>query len=179
MHRRTFQKFWAWSDASVAYGYLHGELRTTFGWRLKVTDATTERTLRNFPMQGNGAEMMRLACCFATERGVKVCCPIHDALLIEAPTSEIDDAVAITRSAMAQASALVLDGFILRTEQNVFGPGEPFPKQKNMQLWARLRGHLRAGNQTGDLDKSPDFPVPAMSNSHLFGELKGVRSCQV
>ena len=36
-------------------------------------------------MQANGAEMLRLACCFATERGVRVCAPVHDAILIEAP----------------------------------------------------------------------------------------------
>ena len=39
----------------------------------------------NFPMQANGAEMLRLACCLATERGIAVCAPVHDALLIEAP----------------------------------------------------------------------------------------------
>jgi hypothetical protein len=31
-----------------------------------------------------GAEMMRLAACLATERGIQVCCPVHDAFLIEA-----------------------------------------------------------------------------------------------
>ncbi len=29
-------------------------------------------SLRNFPVQANGAEMLRLACCLLTERGVAV-----------------------------------------------------------------------------------------------------------
>jgi hypothetical protein len=43
----------------------------------------------NFPMQANGAEMLRLACCLAIERGLAVCAPVHDAILIEAPLAEM------------------------------------------------------------------------------------------
>src|SRR3954464_13305113 len=56
-----------------------------FGWPLHVGAAFNPRSLANFPMQANGAEMLRLACCLATERGIRVCAPVHDALLIEAP----------------------------------------------------------------------------------------------
>jgi hypothetical protein len=35
--------------------------------------------------------MLRLACCLATERGVRVAAPIHDALLVEAPIEDLDD----------------------------------------------------------------------------------------
>jgi DNA polymerase-1 len=41
-------------------------------------------------MQGNGSEMLRLACCLATEAGIRVCAPVHDAILIEAPLEELD-----------------------------------------------------------------------------------------
>jgi hypothetical protein len=44
------------------------------------------------------AEMLRIACCLATERGVSVCAPVHDALVIEAPVDQIDDAVTTTRA---------------------------------------------------------------------------------
>jgi DNA polymerase I-like protein with 3'-5' exonuclease and polymerase domains len=67
-------------------------------------------------MQSNGAEMLRLACCLATERGVSVCAPVHDALLVEAPASEIKDAVAETRAAMAQAAQAVLEGVEIGTD---------------------------------------------------------------
>jgi hypothetical protein len=60
-------------------------------------------------MQANGAEMLRLACCLATERGIEVCAPVHDALLIEGPAGEISDVVAATRTATAAASRMVLD----------------------------------------------------------------------
>ena len=39
---------------------------------------------------------LRLACCLATECGIRVCAPVHDALLIEAPVAEIEEHVATT-----------------------------------------------------------------------------------
>jgi hypothetical protein len=37
------------------------------------------------PHQVDGAGMMRRAWCEATEKGIGVCRPVHDALVIEAP----------------------------------------------------------------------------------------------
>jgi hypothetical protein len=51
-----------------------------------------------------------------TEKGIGVCCPVHDALLIEAPATEIEAAVEATQAVMRKASEIVLDGFPLRTE---------------------------------------------------------------
>jgi DNA polymerase-1 len=155
LHRKTFRKFWSWSDSAVQYAFLQGEIHSAFGWRMTVTRDTSERTVRNFPMQANGAEMMRLACCFATERGVRVCCPVHDAFLIEAPSHQIEAAIATTQSAMAEASSLVLNGFILRTESKSFGHAEHFPvKKRSEALWKILMRHLgEHGNseRAGDL----------------------------
>ena len=62
MHRDTFRRFWAWSDAVDTQAMLSGKLTTVFGWCVHVGHDANPRSLRNFPMQGNGAEMMRLAC---------------------------------------------------------------------------------------------------------------------
>ena len=84
-----------------------------------TTDESNPRSLANFPMQANGAEMMRLACSMATEAGIRVCAPIHDAVLIEAPVDEIDNAVRRTQAIMAEASRIVLDGFELATDAEI------------------------------------------------------------
>ena len=70
-------------------------------------------------MQANGAEMLRLACCMATERGIEVCAPVHDAVLICAPLDRLDADIAVMRSTMAEASRIVLDGFELCTDAHV------------------------------------------------------------
>ena len=67
-------------------------------------------------MQANGAEMLRLACCLATERGVEVCAPVHDAVLICAPLERLEDDIVKMRAIMAEASRIILNGFELRTD---------------------------------------------------------------
>src|SRR3954453_11592237 len=111
LHRQTYRVFWRWSAQMVGCAMLTGSMRTVFGWRVQVPAKANDRSLRNFPMQANGAEMLRLACCLATERGIEVCAPVHDAVLIAAPRETLDAEVAKTQAAMAEASRLVLGGF--------------------------------------------------------------------
>jgi hypothetical protein len=115
-HKRRYWKFWRWSEATVARGMQGLPLSTVFGWRLHSTEYSRPTTLMNFPMQANGAEILRLACCLGTEREIRICAPIHDAILIEAPLARLDADVAAMREAMAEASRTVLNGFELTTE---------------------------------------------------------------
>ena len=115
-HRRAYPQFWAWSDGAVDMAMQTGRIATVFGWPLLVGARTNPRTVRNFPVQGNGAEMMRLAACFTVAAGVELVATVHDALVIEADAAELEDAVRATQAAMDRASAVVLGGFVLRTE---------------------------------------------------------------
>ena len=103
------------------------------------------RSLRNFPVQGNGAEMLRLACCFATESGIRVCAPIHDALLIEAPLAELDAAVDATQEAMAAASRIVLDGLALRSEATVIRYPDRYTDKRGQRMWDTVWDVIGAG----------------------------------
>ena len=98
---------------------LHGKLWTAFGWTIHTSTNPNPRSLRNFPMQANGAEMLRLACCFAVEQGVRVCAPVHDAILIEAPLEELDMTLAATQKAMADARQHTLGGFVFAQRQKL------------------------------------------------------------
>lgn len=67
-------------------------------------------------MQANGAEMMRLACSMVTEAGISLCCPVHDALLIEAPLDVLDEVCDKVQFFMQQSSEIVLGaGNVVRT----------------------------------------------------------------
>jgi DNA polymerase-1 len=115
-HRRRYKKFWQMSEGVVSRGMQRLPVSTVFGWRLHPTEYSRPTTLMNFPMQANGAEILRLACCLGVERGIRVCAPIHDAILIEAPLERLEADVATMRDAMAEASRVVLGGFELVTE---------------------------------------------------------------
>jgi DNA polymerase I len=137
-HHEAFRQFWRWSDAVVDHAKLTGELHTCFGWTLHGCCGANPRSLRNFQMQAHGAEMLRLACCLATERGIEVCAPVHDALLITAPMSGIEEAVAVTRATMAEASRIVLDGFKVRTEAKITRYPERFTDARGTRMWATV-----------------------------------------
>ena len=136
VHRKTYPTFWRWSDGVVDYAFLHGRLYTKFGWQIRIESSEANpRSLRNFPMQANGAEMLRLACCLITEQGIRVCAPVHDALLIEAPLDELEDVVLKTQETMVQASRKVLGGFKLRSEAKRFPYPEHFQNEKGESMW--------------------------------------------
>ena len=119
---------------------LHGSLHTVFGWQVHVGDNPNPRSLRNFPMQANGAEMLRLACCLATERGIEICAPVHDAVLICAPLDRLEDDIAGMRGAMAEASRIVLDGFELRTDVMRVRHPDRFHDPRGIRMWDQVMG---------------------------------------
>jgi DNA polymerase I len=151
-HHETYPAYWRWSDAAVDTAMLTGALHTVFGWHIHVGEDPNPRSLRNFPMQANGAEMLRIACCLATERGIEVCAPVHDAVLICAPLDRLEEDIARMRAAMAEASRAVLGGFELRTEVKVFCYPDRYMDKRGRIMWDRVCGLLpRADSQLGTL----------------------------
>jgi hypothetical protein len=135
MHKETYPTFWRWSDAAVDKAMLTGKLTATFGWTINVDSDPNPRSLRNFPAQGNASEMLRLACCLTTERGVETCGPVHDALLVMAPLDRIDHDVKVTQQAMAEASTLVLPGFELGTDATIVRYPDRYSDRRGDGMW--------------------------------------------
>jgi hypothetical protein len=141
-HRRTFHKFWSWNQAFVDTAALRGSARTVFGWPARVVEGSNPRAIANYPMQANGAEMLRIACCLAVERGIELCAPVHDAVLICAPVNRIDHDVPAMRTAMAEASRAVLGGFELGIDDKIVRyPQRYMDERKGSQdMWDRIWG---------------------------------------
>ncbi|MDW7618500.1 MAG: DNA polymerase [Nitrosomonadaceae bacterium] len=140
LHRHTYRKFWKWSDSAVDEAVLGGRLWAGFGWQIHTRDQLNDRSLRNFPMQANGAEMLRIACILLTEEGIRVCAPVHDALLIEAPLDELDQAIATTKSLMLEASRIVLDGFELGSDVKVVRYPDRYMDKRGVVMWNKVMG---------------------------------------
>jgi DNA polymerase I-like protein with 3'-5' exonuclease and polymerase domains len=143
LHHQTYRKFWKWSDSVVDYAMLRGSLHTVFGWTIHVGAQANPRMLRNFPMQGNGSELLRLACCLATERGVRVCAPVHDAILIEAPLDQLEAEVHRAQQAMAEASEVVLGGFRLRSEARLIRYPDRFEDPRGTAMWNTVQAIIK------------------------------------
>jgi DNA polymerase-1 len=159
LHRETYATFWRWSDNTLDHAMIYNELQTAFGWPVKVCRSArfgnkkrddeggaNPRSLRNYMMQAHGAEMLRLACCLATERRIEVSCPVHDALLIHSHVTTIDRDVERMLDAMREASRIVLDGFELNVDSEVVSYPERFmDENRGRVMWDRVMGLIGAG----------------------------------
>jgi DNA polymerase I len=158
LHRRTYPRFWWWSDSVIDHAVLTQRISTQFGWHLYVGEKPNPRSLRNYPMQSHGAEMLRLACCFATEQGVQVCAPVHDALLIEAPLRDLDAAIAQTEACMRRAGEIVLQGFPLRTEAVRFPSPERYSDPRGTVMWQTVQTLLQTW-ETAECSSAMEEPA--------------------
>jgi DNA polymerase I-like protein with 3'-5' exonuclease and polymerase domains len=137
-HRETFPALWSWMNGAVNHALLTGRIVARFGWAYHVGDDPNPRSLQNWPVQSNAAEMMRLAACMLTEAGIEVCCPVHDAFLIEGPADMANEIVVRTQNIMAEASALTLDGFRLRSDAKIVMPGERYHDERGQGFFERI-----------------------------------------
>jgi hypothetical protein len=128
---------------------LHNSIHTVFGWPLHVGENPNPRSLRNFPAQANASEMLRLACCFTIGRGVEVCAPVHDALVILSPLDRLEVDIATTRAAMAEASRAVLGGFEVKTDVKVTRYPDRYADKRGAVMWERVMGLIAQRMGTG------------------------------
>jgi DNA polymerase I-like protein with 3'-5' exonuclease and polymerase domains len=134
-HHETYRIFWR---QAVDYAMLTSSIHTVFGWQQHIVANANPRSLRNFPMQANGAEMLRLACCLATERGIEVCAPVHDAVLIAAPLDRIEAEAAAMQAIMREASSTILAGFELDTEAKITRYPGRYMDPRGVVMWERV-----------------------------------------
>jgi DNA polymerase I-like protein with 3'-5' exonuclease and polymerase domains len=153
-HKRLFPKFWLWIDWVVNEALATRKISTKLGWiRLLPSKADRDahnretgvtksvvNSLRNFPSQSHGAEMLRLALIYATEQGLGICAPLHDAIFMVATTDTEDWAIATLKDCMGRA-ALDLIGVRVPVEITVIRyPDRYVPHKKPMALkvWGKM-----------------------------------------
>lgn len=135
-HRKSYPKFWSWINTAVDSAMLGKGLQTVFGWQYHSSPKTKHGTILNFPMQANGAEMMRLAACLLTENGIKVCAPVHDAFLIEDSVENIEESVSNAQDLMANASRIVLaDKLTLRSDAKIIAHPNRYEDERGTKMW--------------------------------------------
>ena len=154
-HRETYKKFWSWADNNKNIGLLGLRLETCFGWPIQVESGHVKaNTFLNWPMQAHGAEMMRIACVLAVERGLKLCAPIHDALLIEAPNDQIDANVTKLKECMSEASEGVLGtGKICRVDAEIVKYPNRYMDEQGQEMWDKIM--MLLAKRQGQLSRYP------------------------
>ena len=137
-HQQRYRKFWDMVDSAISIAMDHRPLRTVGGWPLQVCSDPSPNSAMNFPMQANGAEMLRLACSLATERGIEVHAPVHDAVMIGSSIEHIERDVEIMREIMEAASRAVLGGFNIPAEAKIVRYPDRYIDKRGVVMWERV-----------------------------------------
>ena len=87
------------------------------------------RTARNFLAQAHGAEMLRLSVAMACEAGLMVDAPVHDAILLEFSSDQIERDAERLCGIMGDASEMILGrGYRVRVDRTKpVQAGERYP----------------------------------------------------
>jgi hypothetical protein len=146
-HRQIYPTFHRWLADRVAQARFDRRIESSFGWPMVVTGNTTRRQLLNYPAQSGGADAMRIATIAATEAGIRVAAPVHDAFWVLAPVDRTQETIEHMRELMTRAGAAVTGGLPIEVEvAAIITPSGPWgPQCKGDVMWNEVHGLLAAG----------------------------------
>ncbi|MEH6638674.1 MAG: DNA polymerase [Porticoccaceae bacterium] len=123
-----------WMKAKTAQAFSDGIIRS-LDWHIWVQPDMSPLSLRNWPIQAAGADILRRACFGLADAGIATIGGLHDAVLIEVPLLNYQKRIAEAESIMQLASASVLHGIPLRTKvEHIYFPAQhPYVINQNQQ----------------------------------------------
>lgn len=150
-HKRRYATYWEYSAGCANTVSAGMPLHTPLGWRFvaprdsKGLPDINPRSVSNFPMQAACADVLRVAVVLARRRGIEVCAPVHDALLVEGADSAAEELAAAIVSVWRDASRVVLRGTVLeelRSDATIVRAGCRYMDGRGAQTWKHIMGIL-------------------------------------
>jgi DNA polymerase I len=133
--RARFRVFEDWAARVVDHAGLDLEIGTPLGWVMQCPSGINPRTVRNFPIQSTGSEVLHVACVLAERRGIEIVAPVHDAIMAQATTGQAEETSIALDRAMRDAAALVLRGYELPTDVQPILPGQRYYDERGKAMW--------------------------------------------
>ena len=142
LHSTTYRRFARWRMDTVDRALLSGHIRTAFDWRRRGCETARATELMNWPIQSAGSHLMQAVCIAATEAGIEVACPVHDAFLIVSRLNRLDHDIADMREIMQRASEVVTGGLRIRVDCKIVRAGR-YMDDRGRAMWDRIMELLR------------------------------------
>jgi hypothetical protein len=133
--RAQFHIFESYAQRVADHAGLRLEISTPYGWIMQCPPGINPRTVRNFPIQSTGSEILHVASVLAERRGIAIIAPIHDAFLAEAEADRAEEVSVALDQVMRDASRIVLRGYELRTDCQIVGAGERYFDDRGLAMW--------------------------------------------
>jgi DNA polymerase I len=137
--RAQFRVFFDWAACVFDHAGLDLEIGTPLSWFMQCPPGINPRTVRNFPVQSTGAEILHVTCLLAERRGIEAIGPVHDALLVEGPADRAVEISIALDQVMRDGSAVILRGYELPTDMgDLDGPilhGQRYFDKRGAEMW--------------------------------------------
>jgi hypothetical protein len=143
MHHEVFADYWRWSDGVVSGAIHTGSYTSRHGWHYAVRPPLNTRSLRNWPIQTMGADILRCAVIFADALGVEMLATAHDAVLMQAREGEIEGAKERMAYCMERSALLLTGGFRLRVDIDIKHQGERFLDPRGERTFAVVEKFMK------------------------------------
>lgn len=142
-----FATYWRYIGNKVIRGQSRGFMETLGGWRLD-TRYQKLTTLKNFPVQSNACEILHLGAVKMVDSGCVICTTVHDAVLLEAPTSEIAECVRIAQECFKEAG-LEIVGYPMSSDSYIFN--DRFEDEDGEAGWITMLDFLERAERESQL----------------------------
>lgn len=148
-HKQTFCDYWDWVKDNVTRARVDGFLRSLDGWIYFVDSSVKDTQILNFPMQSNGAAMMRRAVILAYERkSFDLVCTLHDALYANSSVDKQDFVISEIKQCMNQACEEILSGSVtIRTDVSIYDSKLGYRDPRGEAMLEQVKAFLNSRRQ--------------------------------
>ena len=141
-----------WSDSYIAKGMQRGYFKTKYGWKYFTSfkEQINPRSIKNWPIQSHGSEMIRHAIIAADDAGYEISLCVHDALLVHVKKKGWAKKIFNLVQLMEKAAEEVI-GFKIPVEIKVIRK-HYFQEKSDGEKWNKLyKKYLEVKNKVYDL----------------------------
>lgn len=147
MHKEIYWRYHEWLEEMEMDFRSRGYIRLFDGHLLWLSNDLEKKILsvRNHPVQGTGAVILRLAVDYALDAGLKVVAPLHDAIYHEHDISATDEANAVLKACMDRAVYTVFGDLIrIRNDVKTVRHGELWLEKGADKQYELMRKYLES-----------------------------------
>ena len=158
LHKSTFKGYWAWLKTLDFKAKLRRPFNTVDGW-MAHSDPSAFTSMRNYPIQGSGASLLRLAVIKAVSAGLPLMCPHHDALYL---LHKSDDRECITKLKACMDSAVKAffkDTCVIRNEVETHDSEHDWVEPRAQKIYEQLVPFLKEYHPERDLAHVPNAVI--------------------
>jgi len=137
-HKWTYPTFWDWRRNVILHIRFGADFESPLGWTYRTSHKDKATSISNWLMQTTGSDMLRLATCLASDRGLHIVAMVHDAIMIQCPIETMDADRDTLVNCMTEASAEILDGFELRVDFEKVVYPDRYSDDRGEKIWSRV-----------------------------------------